>query len=205
MNNLTEKILVSIMLMLSLGVSLGIPAIAAPSISTETEEQEAIVEKKTYQDENGETITEIYDEEGKLIHKEEPYYKDGKKTATLCYDAEIACSFSGDKYTTPSWWVLPVIAPEQELNQCLSFTLNLVYYSIEDPQGLGKQVIFYRVDDVFKKAGYLDMDEFGEIYSMDIELKSPKKVDGFALMAYKPSKTGSFSLGCELTDVYYLK
>ncbi len=212
MNKSMKKMFIAMLLVLSLILSLGVVAMAADAEEPEVTEESSSAEKedakeyetKTYEDENGETITEVYDEEGNLIHKEEPYYEKGEKTATLCYDAEIECSFSGDTYTTQSWWILPVIAPEQDLDKCLSFTLNLTYYYIEDPQGLGKQVIYYRVDDIFQKAGYLDMDEFGEEYSMDITLKSPKKVDGFCLMAYKPSKTGSFSLGCRLTDVSYL-
>lgn len=160
---------------------------------------------KTYKDNNGETITEIYDENGILIHKEEPYYKDGKKSGTLCYDAFIECRFSDETYTTTSSWILPVIQPEVTLDKCLSFTLNLAYYMIEDPKGLGTQVIYCRQNGIFKKVGYLDMNELNEIYSIDFKFEKPKKIDGFALMAYKPSKTGSISLGSGLTDVYYLK
>ena len=160
----------------------------------------------TYQDANGEVITEVYDDAGNLIHKEEPYYENGKKAGTLCYDAEIRCRVSmWDTYVTPSSWRLPVIYPSKSLDKCLSFTLNMTYTMLEDPKALGTQVVYYRVNDSFSSAGYLEMKNLNEEYSMDIRFDTPKKVDGFATMSYHPSKSGSFKLECRLTDVYYLK
>ena len=76
---------------------------------------------------------------------------------------------------------------------------------MEDPKGLGLQVIYCRENDAFQKAGYLDMPNLNENYTMDFKFETPTKIDGFALMAYTPSMAGAFSLGCVLTDVFYLK
>lgn len=189
------KSVLAILLVLSALLSLSLTAFAE-SEKTET---------KTYKDKNGETITEVYDEDGYLIHKEEPYYKNGKKSGTLCYDSIIWCSWSSDKYTTPQAWTLPVMKPDTDLNRCLSFTLNMAYFQVGDQRELGTQNIYYRANGVFQKADYLDMDELEEFYDMDFEFDSPTKIDGFAIQPYYYISSGSFSLACVLTDVYYLK
>lgn len=160
---------------------------------------------KTSYDKNGEKITEKYDANGKLTYKEEPYYVNGRKSGTLVYEAEITCFNLGETYTTPSSWIIPVMTPLTRLDRCLSFTLNMIFYEVDDSSRLGTQNVFYRVDGVFQKAGYLEMEHVNTVYSMDFNLKNGSKIDGFAMMPYFPKHSGSYSLGCYLTDVYYVK
>ncbi|MCR5135933.1 MAG: hypothetical protein K6C12_02380 [Oscillospiraceae bacterium] len=189
------KKLLAMLLLLSLVLSLGVTAFA----------EEGKTETKTWKDEKGETVTEVYDEDGRLIHREEPYYKNGKKSGTLCYDSIVWCSWSNDKYTTQAAWTLPVLKPDTELNRCLSYTLNMAYFKIADSRELGTQNIYVREDGIFRRADYLDMDELETFYDMDFKYDSPKKVDGFAIQPYRYVSSGDFSLACALTDVYYLK
>ncbi len=163
-------------------------------------------ETKTYKDKNGETIIEVYDEDGILIHKEEPYYnKDGKKTDTLCFDSVIWCSWSKDKYTTSAGWTLPVMKPETDLDRCLSFTLNMAYFQVASKDELGRQRLYIRENGSFKSSGYMQLEEIAEFDEKDFEYSKPTRVDGFAIQPYKYISTGSFSLACALTDVNYLK
>ena len=162
-------------------------------------------EEEQYFEEDEEGYVEEYDEDGYLVHSEEPYYVDGIQVGTLCYDAVIPCSFLDETYNTTSLWILPVIGPEEPIERCLSFTLNMMYFSMDDPKGLGLQNIYCRENGTFQKVGYLDMPNLFENYTMDFEFENPTKIDGFALMAYTPSQPGAFSLGCSLSDVYYIK
>ena len=189
------KTLIALLLVFAAILGLGTTAFA----------EESKTETKTYKDKNGETITEVYDEEGSLIHKEEPYYKDGKKTGILCYDAVIWCSWSKDKYTTSAGWTLPVMKPDTKLDRCLSFTLNMAYFKVANKDELGLQRLYIRENGDFRKVGYLNLDELEVFDDMDFEYSKPTKVDGFAIQPYKYISTGSFSLACALTDVYYLK
>ena len=175
------------------------------SLSATADAAEGKTETKTWKDKNGEMVTEIYDEDGYLIHKEEPYYKNGKKSGTLCYDSVIWCSWSKETYTTQAAWTIPVLKPDTELNRCLSFTLNMAYYKVTDSRELGTQNIYVREDGIFRRADYLDMDELETFYDMDFEYDSPAKVDGFAIQPYRYVSSGDFSLACALTDVRYLK
>ena len=150
-------------------------------------------------------MIEVYDEEGSLIHKEEPYYKDGKKTATLCYDSVIWCSWSKDKYTTSAGWTLPVMKPDTKLDRCLSFTLNMAYFKVASKDELGLQRLYIRENGEFKSKGYIKLEKLEEFVEKDIEYSKPTKVNGFAIQPYRHISTGSFSLACALTDVYYLK
>ena len=186
----TFRTLLALLLMFAAILSLGAVAFAE-DVKTET---------KTYKDKNGETVIEVYDEDGELIHKEEPYYKDEKKTGTLCYDSVIWCSWGKGTYTTSAAITLPVMEPEIELDRCLSFTLNMAYFQASKDH-LGKQ----RLYGSFKSAGYLNLDELEEFDKKDFEYSKPKKVDGFAIQPYKYISTTRFSLACALTDVYYLK
>ena len=189
------KILLSLALVVAALLSLGVTAFA----------EEAKTEVRTFLDENGETVTEVYDADGSLIHKEEPYYKDGKKSGILCYDALVWCSWADEKYTAQSGWTLPVLKPEKELRRCLSYTLNMAYYKVADMAELGLQTVFCREDGTFKKIGYLDMKELEEFSSMTLEYDSPTAISGFAIQPYRHISMGEFSLACALTDVYYLK
>ena len=159
----------------------------------------------TSKDENGNTVTETYDENGKLSHKEEPYYKDGKLAGTLCYDAEISCGWSGEQYTTPSRWILWVMKPDKALEKCLSFTLNATITAANMDSALGTQTVYVRTNGAFQKGDYLKIPNLGDTDSTDYSYKIPTKVDGFCMMPYKP--TGSFSSteSFWLTNVYYLK
>ena len=134
----TFRTLLALLLMFAAILSLGAVAFAE-DVKTET---------KTYKDKNGETVIEVYDEDGELIHKEEPYYKDEKKTGTLCYDSVIWCSWGKGTYTTSAAITLPVMEPEIELDRCLSFTLNMAYFQASKDH-LGKQ----RLCNLFKVIG----------------------------------------------------
>ena len=165
---------------------------------------EAAGETKTYQNEKGETITEVYDAAGKLIHKEEPYYVGGVKKGTLCYDAEIKCSASGETYTNETGWTLPVFKPDKTLSGALSYRINLTYYKLSDEE-LGEQIVYHRTDGVFHSAkGTIDVRELKRAYGMDISYDKPTKVDGFATRSYRSPRSGSFSLTMVLTDVKYV-
>ena len=159
----------------------------------------------TSKDENGNTITETYDKNGKLFHKEEPYYKDGKLAGTLCYDAEISCGLSGEQYTTPSRWILWVMKPDKALDKCLSFTLNATITSANMDSALGTQTVYIRTDGAFQKGDYLKIPNMGDTDSTDYSYKMPTKVDGFCMMPYKPTGSYSSTAYFWLTDVYYLK
>ena len=189
------KSITALLLVLAVILSLGMTAYA----------EEAKTETKTFRDEKGNTVTEVYDEDGYLIHKEEPYYKNGKLSGTLCYDAIIWCSWDKDMYAAPSGFSLPVMKPDTELDRCLSYTLNMAYFKVADKTQLGLQTLFCRENDVFHKTGYIQIDELETFYDTDVEYETPTKIDGFAIQPYKFISTGQFSLLCALTDVYYLK
>ncbi|MCR5138432.1 MAG: serine/threonine protein kinase [Oscillospiraceae bacterium] len=161
--------------------------------------------KKVYQDAKGETVTEEYDKDGVLIHKEEPYYENGRRTATLCYDRTISCSWSGDRYTTSSAWTIPVLKPDTALTRCLSFTLKMKYLEVADSRELGTQNIYCRQDGVFQRAGYMEIGELNTFGEMDFRFNKPTKVDGFGILPYQYISSGSFNLVAILEDVRYLK
>lgn len=189
------KKMIAILLALATVCSFAVTSFAAEDKTT----------TKTYQDKNGGTITEVYDEDGVLIHKEEPYYKNGKRSGTKCYDSFILCDYTDKTYSSPLSWSLPILAPEEPIKKCLSFNLNVIIFSIDKEKNLGTQRIYYRIDDVFQNAGYLDVDELETSYSMKCKFDNPVKVDGFAMMPYTPVGSYSSYEVIYLTDVVYLK
>ena len=89
--------------------------------------------------------------------------------------------------------------------QSAAFFRSVAGYEIGDSRELGTQNIYVREDGVFKKAGYLEMDDLERYYDMDFSYDKTTKIDGFAIQPYRYVSSKSFSLACALTDVYYLK
>ena len=199
------------------------PEVAEPESTQPVQEEEPVAEEDeetvdgedtsssaagktvTSKDENGNTITEVFDENGKLIHKEEPYYKDGKLSGTLCYDAEISCTWSAEQFTTPSSWILPVSKPDISLDQCLSFTLHATILQATVDSAFGTQTVYVRENGAFRKVDYLKIPNPGDSDSDNYSYKTPAKVDGFCMMPYTPTGGYSSTDLFWLTDVYYVK
>lgn len=159
----------------------------------------------TKTDENGNTITETYDKDGNLSHREEPYYKNGNLAGTLCYDAKIECSSSSEQYPLSNGWSIVVWKPETKLDQCLSFTLNTTITEISNKSALGTWIVYIRKDGSFQKGDFLDFPSLNITDSFECHYNTPAKIDGIGMMPNTPNGTYKSTRSTWLSDVYYIR